>query len=489
MQLHAPLFSWIGSRRGNIAVAVGFLLCLFYGAYSGNFVVALLPFALCFGLLLLFDWRKVWWLLLFGMVVSYDVELSRTLATSLPDEPLMALFLVLTILLIAARKNFIPESYLRDTLFLIQALQYVWLLVAVIYAEEPLIAVKFLLAKSWFMASFFLMPLVLIREKKDFRRAFRLVFFPLLILVGYIFLVHAVKYHLGFREIEHAIPDVFYNHVDYGTILSMILPPIIGAFALSKGRTRTRLFLLFVILFWLAAIYFSFARGAVLAAIFAGVVALAIRFRLVNFVMPLFYGGVITVVFLLAHNSRYLDFYPDYDRTYSHTTFSDHMIATFKGQDMSSAERLYRWIAAIRMSNDRPWTGVGPNAFYDFYKPYAVTSFVTWVSRNPERSTTHNYFLFMLVEQGWPAMLLYALMVVAYFAQAQKVYHRFKDPYWRTVTLAVAGMFAAGFINNFFSELIETHKVGAFYYLSLSLLIVLNAKSKQMRQCENAVMR
>jgi O-antigen ligase len=155
------------------------------------------------------------------------------------------------------------------------------------------------------------------------------------------------------------------------------------------------------------------------------------------------------------------------------------MIATFRGQDMSSMERLYRWIAAVRMSTDRPIVGVGPNAFYYFYKPYAVSSFRTYVSRNTEQSTTHNYFLYMLVEQGWPAMLLYALLLMAFFMVAQRTYHRFKDRFYRYATLGVAMMFAAGFVNNFFSELIETHKVGGLFYLSIGLMVVLAHKSRQ----------
>jgi hypothetical protein len=44
---------------------------------------------------------------------------------------------------------------------------------------------------------------------------------------------------------------------------------------------------------------------------------------------------------------------------------------------------------------------------------------------------------------------------------------------------------AAGFINNFFSELIETHKVGALFYIPVALLIILDQKSKEMEAAEN----
>ena len=103
----------------------------------------------------------------------------------------------------------------------------------------------------------------------------------------------------------------------------------------------------------------------------------------------------------------------------------------------------------------------------------------TYVSRNLEHSTTHNYFLYMLVEQGWPALILYAILVALVFAQAQKIYNRFRDKFYRNCTLGVAMMFAAGFINNFFSELLETHKVGCLFFLAIALLVVLDRKSKE----------
>jgi len=72
------------------------------------------------------------------------------------------------------------------------------------------------------------------------------------------------------------------------------------------------------------------------------------------------------------------------------------------------------------------------------------------------------------------------------FARAQQVYHRFKDKFYRAVTLGLAMCIAAGFINNFFSELIETHKIGALFYIPVALLIVLDKKSKDMQQEEPA---
>jgi len=90
----------------------------------------------------------------------------------------------------------------------------------------------------------------------------------------------------------------------------------------------------------------------------------------------------------------------------------------------------------------------------------------------------------MLVEQGWPALVLYAILVFVVLFQAQRTYHRFgsNDRFYKYCTLGVAMMFAAGFINNFFSELLETHKVGSLFYISIALLVVLDHKSRESQQ-------
>jgi O-antigen ligase len=447
-----------------------------------NIIAAAIPFAILFALLVVLNWRAAWWVLLPLVPLSIQIDelAGGTLSTSLPDEPAMALFMGVMILLFAARRKVMPESFWRHPLTLVMVLQFFWLVVSVIYSQEVFISVKYLLAKSWILSSFFLMPVLLFREKADFRRAIILITVPTLLTTIFIFIRHWKLYHFGFREIEKAIAGIYFNHVDYSTVLSMIIPALIAAYPRTKSwRWWWRLVLAGTIIFLIIATYLTYARAAMLALVFAAVVVVAMRKKLVHWIMPVFYGLIALGLVALVSKNKYLDFYPDYEHTYSHFTFYDHMIATFKGQDMSSAERLYRWVAAVRMSNAHPVTGVGPNAFYDYYKPYAVTSFRTYVSRNPERSTTHNYFLFMLVEQGWPAMLLYAILIAVYFVQAQKTYHRFKDRFWRAATLGITGAFAAGFINNFFSELIDTHKVGALFYLSIALMIVLRAKSRQ----------
>jgi len=448
-------------------------------AYTGSFLALAIPAGYLYALLMGINWKTAYWILLFTIPFSIQLYFfGESLSTTVPDEPIMWLFLLTFGITFIRHPDIFPKAWWRNPLVMIVLLQYIWLIVAVYYSKETLISVKFLLAKTWFMVSFFIIPYFVFKDKKDFKKGFFLLLIPIIITMLIILYRHRA-YGFNFRKVEHAVRGIYYNHVDYSTVISMFFPLLLVAFPLLKRRPGLKILLAGLILFFLVATYLTYARAAMVAIVFAIVIGIAIRIKLVNLIMPAFYGMMaVMLVYMIQHN-QYINYRPNFNKTYMHKKFADHIVATFRGEDMSSMERLYRWIAGIRMSTDRPITGYGPNAFYYYYKPYAVTSFRTYVSRNLEQSTTHNYFLYMLVEQGWPALILYALLVFTVFAQAQKIYHRFKDKFYKNVTLGIAMMFAAGFINNFFSELLETHKVGCLFFVAIALLIVLDRKSKE----------
>lgn len=472
----------------NKWLSLGSLLVLFLTvaafAWTGYYYLLAIPFGYLFFLLLGLNWKSAYWLFLF--TIPFSIQLSfagDSMSITLPDQPFMWCLLAVTIIVMARNPRVIPEWWWRDKITFIIVLQFLWLIVAVVCSQMIFFSFKFLLVKTWLMACYFILPLFIFREKKDYIRAFRLMLIATLITVVIIVIHHAM---LGFRfdKVQMSLAflgqSLYYNHVDYSSVTSMLFPLLLIAVPLSKHRSlATKGALILIILIFIAGIIFAQTRAAYIAVFFALGVGLAIRLKLVNIIMPTIYALIIMLFCYMVPNNKFMDFKPDYNKTYMHKEFMDHIIATFRGKDMSSMERLYRWIATVRMSTDYPVTGVGPRAFYYYYKPYAVSSFQTYVSRNKEQSTTHNYYLYMLAEQGWPAMLLYALLIPAIFAKAQRVYHRFKDKFWRSVTVGLAMVIAAGFINNFFSELIETHKVGALFYIPVALLILLDKKSRE----------
>jgi O-antigen ligase len=181
----------------------------------------------------------------------------------------------------------------------------------------------------------------------------------------------------------------------------------------------------------------------------------------------------------LSSNNRYLDFRPDYQHTIFHTDFKDHMIATYRFRDVSTAERFYRWIAAFRMSSDNLVTGVGPNNFYNEYKPYAVSAYRTWVSENKDHSTAHNYFLLTMSEQGIPGLIFFSALLFGMFVYAQNLYHRLQDLFFKKIVLTIVAILAIISTVNFLSDLIETDKIGSVFFHCLGVLIAIGNMRKE----------
>lgn len=458
------------------------LLSIGLFVYTQNLLFMGIPFAVVLAIWPLLNWKSFFWFLILCIPLSARISfLNDRLATTFPDEQIMWLFVPVLLSILAYNYKSIPGWFLRHPLTLILALQFIWLLVAVGFSQNYLPSLKYLAAKSWFLTSFIILPVLVVKTKKDFKKLFLLFAIPVTLHAIVAFIWH---YHRNFDFFasNYVVKPFYDNHVDYSTVLSMLFPLFIIAYRLSKGKKYQRLLLLAVILFYLPAIYVASARAALLAVVFAFVVAYAVRKKIAQWIMPFGFTTIFLLIAFLAHNNKYIDFKPDIRFTRTQDTFLEAVTGMFTGTDMSSMERFYRWIASVRLSTEHPLVGVGPNNFYDHYKGHAVSMFQTWVSRNPERSTTHNYFLFMLVEQGWPAMILYGTLVMAVLLHGQRIYHRARDPFYKQATLGLIMVFAAGFVNNFFSELLETHKVGALFYLSISLLIVIDYQVRKQNK-------
>ncbi len=487
------MLTYLKNSWFNLAAFSLLFFAIFAWTWTGSLLFLGIPIAFLFTTLAGVNWKLAYWIFLFTIPFSIQIDLAGdSMAITLPDQPIMWLFLLVFIVMYARNPKIIPEWWWRDKLVFVSALQFFWIVVSVICSQIVFYSIKFLLLKTWLVVCFLLMPALIFKEKKDYVIGFKMLFISTLLTVIVILIHHAM---LGFRfekvqKSLHIASDLtlYYNHVDYSSVTSQLFPLLIVAFwYCRKSNWYIKWSLILVILIYIAGIIFAQTRAAYIAVFFGFAVGVAIRLKLVNLIMPTIYGLIAAMLVFMISNNKFMDFRPDYNKTYMHRDFASHLISTLRGRDMSSMERVYRWIAAIRMSKEHPFVGVGPRNFYYYYKPYAVTSFRTYVSRNPERSTTHNYYLYMLVEQGYPAMFLYALLIPMIFAKAQKTYHRFKDKFYRTVTIGLAMTIGAAFINNFFSELIETHKVGALFYIPLALLILLDRKSRELEAEEQTI--
>lgn len=456
---------------------IGVALAGFVGEYyflTAPWVVLLAKF--------IYEYPKlIFWLFMLCLPISAEITLPNGLSLTLPDEPIMVGIMGIFLCILIYNYRMLPEWLWKSPLIQIIILQYIWTVITVLYAGDKMLAVKFLLAKTWFLSSFVFFSSMFIKDLKDIRRMVIIFTIPVLIHSLIAFSLHALG-GFGYRESNHVVQPFYRNHVDYGSILSMVFPIILIAIMMYKKWNLRKMMLGGVLLFLMIAIFVAYSRAAILAAIFSVVIFYAIKKKLANWIMP----GMITfftiIIIFLSYNNKFIEFRPNKSKNATQETFIETVVGAFTGKDMSSMERFYRWIACVRMSQDKPIVGVGPNNWYEYYKPYTVSAYRTWVSRNEERSTTHNYFLLMLTEQGWPGMVLYTALIIFILSIGQSTYHRFTDSHYKYYTLATVMVLASAFVNNFFSEFLETHKVGGMFWIAVTILAFLRHKSIELQQ-------
>ena len=457
-------------KTGVVLISFLFALGCWIAVYSQRpEAVALL--AAGAAALLLANYPSVLFLLLVGSIPwSIEYSVTPSLATDLPDEPLMLLVSFVVLVLLVQRRQGGGLAVFSSLLFTALLLQAGWWGISAALSTDKVISGKYLLAKSWYLLAFVGAPVLLLRQPRDFARLGAVLAVSMMVLTVVVLVRHASK-GFTFEDINNSLLPFFRNHVSYSALLIFIVPVLL-AFLSSARPARLKGLLIVALLVALVALYLSYARGAWLALVVGGVAYWLLKKRLLVWAYITALILVLAGVLWLKTDNRYLRFAHDYETTVFHSDFREHLVATYQLKDVSTAERFYRWIAGVRMVKDNWQTGFGPNTFYYHYQRYAVPAFKTWVSKNEDRSTVHNYFLLTLIEQGVIGLLLLLFLIGYMFYIIQRVYHTAQDPFWKTLSSAIAVILSMICTVNFLSDLIETDKVGSVFYMCLGMLIL-----------------
>lgn len=464
-------------------VFVGFLgLLLGGGALAGLLrqPVLLVPALALVGLgLVVAEWRWLYYALFLTLPFSREMPLVGSLMMDVPSEPFMlALTACVPLLLLLGRGSLgqLPRREWQHPLLVLPALLLLWSAVEVGFSVDKVKSFKYVLAKVWYLTPFVLGTLLLVRRPADFWRvAGCYVLGTVAILLLYVLPRH-YKHSFDFEHVNRAARPYFLNHVIYAAVLALLLPLALGVAAHARARWQRYAW-------WAAAglLFFglltSYTRASWLALPVAGIYYLVMRWRLTRLMLVSVTLVVVSAVTYFVSADNFMRFAPDYEKTVWHGgNLEAHLASTYKLEDVSGMERVYRWVAAARMIADKPITGCGPSTFYPEYKRYTVSSFRTYVSDNREHSTTHNYFLLTLAEQGVPGFLLFSVLVATALLTAERLYHRsLPHPEIHRVVLAATLSLVIIIFHLLLNELVEVDKIGSMFLVLLAVLVRANS--------------
>ncbi len=442
----------------------------------------MLLFGLPAGLLLLYqtivDFKKVFFLLLFTIPLSIEFYFPGGLGTDLPTEPLVIGLMLAYGLFIMVHWQSMKSNFLLHPITLFLLLHLAWTIFATINSNLFLVSFKFLLAKIWYIVGYFFLAGSILKTDKDVRKFFWIIFIPFLFTVVLTFLRHAAI-SFSFNHVHDVMRPFFRNHVLYAAIMAIFLPYIILATSWYRKKPFFYLFMVSSVLFFLMAIYLSYTRTAYVSLIIAFGSYFVIRLKLLKIASFVSIIILFVAIFSVVKENRYMEYAPDFEKAITHKQFDDLVSATAKGEDVSTMERVYRWVAGMQMSKKELFTGHGPGNFYNFYKRNAVTAFETYVSDNPDKSGIHCYYLMVMTDQGIPGALIFLFFTFFVLIKGEAIYHQTENKERRKTIMAI--LLSMIIIDAFLliNDMVETDKVGAFFFMNIALLVNMDLLNKK----------
>ena len=428
-------------------IAVG----LFLVVKKNNYFFFALPVVLGVLLLYIFSLDKVLLFTAFTVPLSINLKaLDAGLAISLPAEPLLMGILVLFLAKMLYDGKF-DRRISHHPIAIVIYCMFAWMLVTTITSEMPVVSLKFMVSRLWFVVPAFFLCTVLFKKPKNIDLFIWLYIASLCIVCVYTIIHHA---QFGFDgDSAHWVMTPFYNdHTAYGAALAIYLILAL-TYVFIPGISKGRRFLVIGVVALLSlALTLSNCRAAWLSMIASlGVlvcVLLKIKFRWVAAAV------IILVGLFLTFQNQIIDTLEKNNQDASGDLVENIQSITNISTDASNLERINRWQSAFRLFNERPVFGWGPGTYQFVYAPFQMSKEKTIISTNAgDGGNAHSEYFGPLAEQGLVGSLLVLTLVVVTVTCGLKTYSRCKNKKAKVLvlgaTLAFFGYFIHGFLNNF----------------------------------------
>ena len=338
-----------------------------------------------------------------------------------------------------------------------------WIFITSIMSSMPMVSFKFLLARIWFLTTFYFLAIYIFRKKKNLSLFVWCYTIPLIVVITY-----AIHRHLGFglydKQAAHIVMNPFYrDHTSYGAILAMIF------FALGGIIYRRGTNIVLRVLYWLALAYvslgliLSYSRAAWISVLIAFgiliVTLLRIKFRYILLMGILIVAYAFTQRYVLLHRL-------ERNEKESSADLAEHIQSISNiTTDASNLERLNRWESAYRMFRERPVFGWGPGTYMFKYAPFQLSTRKTVISTDfGDLGNAHSEYIGPLSESGVFGSLSFILIAVFALLTGYKVYNKLENKRLKQICLAFLLAFITYLIHGTLNNFLDTDKASALFW-------------------------
>lgn len=394
----------------------------------------------------------------------------------LPTEPMLAGVMILFFLK-NLRGQALDTRILRHPLTIAVYVNILWILITSITSSMPLVSIKFLVARIWFIIAFYFLALEIFKSKKKMRQYIWIYIIPFTFVIIYSLVRHSAHGLLNQMASHSAVKPFYNDHTAYGMALGMLIPVLIGLYISYRKKLSITQHILFVLLIslYLMATLFSYTRATWLSlSVVAGIwflLLVKIRWQylaaLTIILFSLFFTFQTEIMIRLQSNKQT-----------SSGKLSQHVQSMSNIQtDASNLERINRWNCALRMFKEKPFFGWGPGTYMFQYAPFQHSREKTSISTNFHTlGNAHSEYLGPLAEQGIFGIISVLLIIGLTIRTGLRVYLRSKNQHARVLALSVLLALMTYYIHGILNNFLDSDKASALFWGFSAILVALELK-------------
>lgn len=453
---------------------------LWFVVNINTLLINVLPFILAILLIAVFSFDKIVYLVVLLAPLSiplHKISYGLGFDMYLPTEPLLFGLLILSLLKILHQRNFDRKILLHPVSLAIY-LNLFWILLTCLTSTMPVVSIKFLLSRTWFVIGLYFLTTKIFSKGKNLEKYVWLYVISLVVVILYSTIRH-LEYGLWDSQAAHFVVSPFYrDHTSYGAVIAMYLP-FLTMFSFNRFFSRKlKIISLGILGVMLLGFILSYSRAAWLSIVIAlgvwGIVKLKIRFKSIFItlvsVITLFLLLQTQIIMKLEQNSKQ-----------SSANMMTHISSMSNiTTDASNLERINRWSCAIRMFIDKPIFGFGPGTYMFQYAPYQLNKDRTIISTNSANGgNAHSEYLGPLSESGIMGLLTYLLIIGIVIYTAVSTYARLKDTRLKSFVLTALISLVTYYIHGFLNNFLDTDKLSVPFWGFTAMIVAIDIYSRR----------
>ncbi len=439
-------------------------------------------------LLAIFDIEKIMYLMVFVTPLAISLKelgYSNGLDLSLPSEPLM-IGVSLLYFLNEISHGITDKRILKHPITIIIFLQLLWMLITMMFSELPIISIKFILARIWFLTSCYFLCTQFFKNQRSMIK--HLLFYSVaLAIVAIITTVKHAAYGFDEKTADWIVSPFYNDHTAYGAALAMFIPVMVGILLMKNISFVLKVVCFGLVSIFLISIVISYARAGWLSlAVSLGVLVtlfLGIKFRTILITI------VVGVVLFLSFQSELLMILGKNNTSSDGDFMANIESMTNISTDVSNVERLNRWSCALRMFEEKPFLGFGPGTYQFLYAPFQKSSQKTVISTNfGNKGNAHSEYLGPLSEQGLIGALLVVALVLAVMFLGYRLVYTVKDKSLKVLTICILMGVSTYFVHGFLNNFLDTDKASVPFWGFLAMLVCIDVYHKNNETSQEKLM-